>query len=124
MDSKNQRAGQWFHSVHAAGTGQNIVHCAHFLDESVKLIPNEIVSFGKKVDEVDQTEDEVKITFHDGSIATASAVIGCDGIKKVKYASCCWAKPTSQHTQSSPENKSLPRTGFPWRELSICLATN
>ncbi|ERF69767.1 hypothetical protein EPUS_07023 [Endocarpon pusillum Z07020] len=76
MDSKNRGAGQWFHSVHAAGTGQNSVHRAHFLDELVKLIPKENVSFGEKVDEVEQTEDEVKITFQDGSIATASAIVG------------------------------------------------
>ena len=81
MNSENRSAGEWFHSVHAVGTGQNSVHRAHFLDELVKLIPKENVSFGKKVDEVYQTEDEVRITFHDGSTATASAVVGCDGIK-------------------------------------------
>ncbi|KAF7506076.1 hypothetical protein GJ744_012227 [Endocarpon pusillum] len=71
MDSKKRRAGQWFHSIHRA----------HLLDELVKLIPKENVSFGKKVAEVDQTEDEVRVTFRYGSIATASPVVGFDGIK-------------------------------------------
>lgn len=81
MDSKTGKAGEWFHSTIAPGTGQNSVHRAHFLDELVKLVPDENVSFGKKVEKIEQMEDGVRITFHDGTTATASALVGCDGIK-------------------------------------------
>lgn len=81
MDFKNRKAGEWFHSVRAPKTGQNSVHRAHFLGELVKLIPEENVSFGKKVEAIDQMENEIKIIFQDGSSAVASAVVGCDGIK-------------------------------------------
>jgi salicylate hydroxylase len=81
MDGINSKAGEWFHSTYAPGTGQNSVHRAHFLDELVKLIPEGNVSFGKKVEKMEQIEDGVKMIFHDGTTATASAVVGCDGIK-------------------------------------------
>jgi salicylate hydroxylase len=67
--------------VQAGAVGQSSVHRAHFLDELVRLVPNEIAEFGKRVEGVEQVGDKMKLTFHDGSTAEADAVIGCDGVK-------------------------------------------
>ncbi|KAF3031499.1 hypothetical protein E8E12_000309 [Didymella heteroderae] len=60
------------------------VHRAHFLDELVKLIPEGIAGFGKRVFGVQKAEDQsgdVVLRFADGSTAQHTAVFGCDGIK-------------------------------------------
>ena len=63
--------------------GNNAVHRAHFLDEVVKLVPEGITHFKKHLDTIEQLSPEGKVTlkFHDGTTASADAVIGCDGIK-------------------------------------------
>jgi salicylate hydroxylase len=64
--------------------GQAGVHRAHFLDELVKLLPEdkEIAHFGKRFADLKKGSDgQWQIKFEDGSSATADAVIGCDGIK-------------------------------------------
>lgn len=61
------------------------VHRAHLLDEWVRLLPVGSATFGKTLVKIDDDDDskEVVLTFSDGSTATASAVVGCDGIKSV-----------------------------------------
>lgn len=63
------------------------VHRAHLLDELVQLLPQGTASFGKTLSRIhEKSEDEggeVLLSFADGSTATASAVVGCDGIKSV-----------------------------------------
>lgn len=67
------------------------VHRAHLLNEWVRLLPEGSATFGKalvKIDERSTTsvrgeDGQVVLTFSDGSTATASAVVGCDGIKSV-----------------------------------------
>jgi salicylate hydroxylase len=55
---------------------------AHFLDVLVKLVPDGIAKFGKRVEEVvELPSGKMELTFHDGSKAEADAVIGCDGVK-------------------------------------------
>lgn len=62
--------------------GQSGVHRAAFLDELVKLLPDGIAHFGKRLKSIDDKEnDKVRMTFEDGSSAEADAVIGSDGIK-------------------------------------------
>lgn len=64
--------------------GQNGVHRATFLDELVKLVPEGIAHFGKRLKSLEQSGDgkgKCRMTFEDGSSAEADAVIGCDGIK-------------------------------------------
>lgn len=63
------------------GKGMSMIHRARFLDELVKLIPKEFVSFGKKVVAVEQVMGIVRLGFEDGTVAEASAAIGCDGVK-------------------------------------------
>ncbi|KAF1944950.1 salicylate 1-hydroxylase-like protein [Clathrospora elynae] len=60
------------------------VHRAHFLDELVKLVPEGIAQFRKKLVDVTEAEDEsgeAVLHFADGSTAQHGAVFGCDGIK-------------------------------------------
>lgn len=61
--------------------GQKSVHRAHFLDELVKLIPDEVPEFGKRLRDVSERGNKIILTFEDGTSAEADAVIGCDGIK-------------------------------------------
>jgi salicylate hydroxylase len=60
------------------------VHRAHFLDELVKLVPEGIAQFRKRLENVTEAEDgsgDVVLHFADGSKAQHNAVLGCDGIK-------------------------------------------
>lgn len=61
------------------------VHRAHFLDEIVRLVPAHTTSFGKALVRLEEEGDGEGVTLHfaDGSVATASAVVGCDGIRSV-----------------------------------------
>lgn len=88
MDSKTRtadgygpKAGDLLANIDAPGAGVSSVHRAHFLDELVKLVPKDCVTFGKRVLDVIDQGDSVRIDFKDGTSATHSAAIGCDGIK-------------------------------------------
>lgn len=62
--------------------GQNGVHRAHFLEEMVKLVPEGIARFGKRLNHVTESSSgKMAMSFSDGTTAEADAVIGCDGIK-------------------------------------------
>lgn len=63
--------------------GCNSVHRAHFLDEMVKYVPKDIAAFRKRVERVEESDDQGPVTlyFADGTTATADAVVGADGIK-------------------------------------------
>lgn len=81
---RDDKVGSHIAGVVASGTGQSSVHRAHFLDELVKLVPDGCAHFGKRVEELEELEMEgagVRIRFHDGTTAEASALIGCDGVK-------------------------------------------
>ena len=65
-------------------TGQQSVHRAHFLDELVKSVPKERAHFNKRVNSLEDRQDgPVVIHFKDGTMATADAVIGADGVHSV-----------------------------------------
>jgi salicylate hydroxylase len=59
------------------------VHRARFLNEMVKLLPKDIARFGKRLVSIEDRGDEggMQLKFRDGTVATHTAVIGCDGIK-------------------------------------------
>lgn len=57
------------------------VHRAKLLDELVRLLPEGSASFNKTFVSFAEAEGGVVLTFADGSVATASALVGCDGIK-------------------------------------------
>ncbi|KAI9866704.1 MAG: hypothetical protein M1830_005913 [Pleopsidium flavum] len=85
MQGEGNQVGGHIAGVVATGTGQSSVHRAHFLDELVRLVPRGCARFGKRVVEVQELGVEegggVRIRFHDGTVAEASALVGCDGIK-------------------------------------------
>ncbi|KAF2168456.1 hypothetical protein M409DRAFT_65433 [Zasmidium cellare ATCC 36951] len=56
------------------------VHRAKFLDELIKLIPDGVAHFGKRITAIEKVGDKVKLTFKDGSEAAHDSVVGCDGI--------------------------------------------
>ena len=79
--TKGLEVGDMISTPGGPGKGMSMIHRARFLDELVKLIPKEFVSFGKKVVAVEQVMGIVRLGFEDGTVAEASAAIGCDGVK-------------------------------------------
>jgi salicylate hydroxylase len=60
------------------------VHQAHFLAELVKLIPEGVARFRKRLVDVTKAEDgseDAVLHFADGTTVQHAAVFGCDGIK-------------------------------------------
>ena len=81
MDCGIGKAGEKVMTVNTGDVGVSSIHRAHFLDELVALVPNENVTFGKRLVEVEELEDGVKLHFADGGKTEASAAVGCDGVK-------------------------------------------
>ena len=85
MDGK-AKAGDAICEVMCQG-GFSSVHRANFLDEMVALLPDGVrrnnVSFGHRVLDIREGEERkgVLLSFANGKMATADALIGCDGIK-------------------------------------------
>ncbi|KAF2105962.1 mannitol 1-phosphate dehydrogenase [Lophiotrema nucula] len=72
----------WFDVKFSKNENRGGVYRAHFLDELVKHVPDEIAHFGKKLVDVGEADNgDVILNFADGSTAQHTAVIGCDGIK-------------------------------------------
>ncbi|GAM83298.1 hypothetical protein ANO11243_012850 [Dothideomycetidae sp. 11243] len=65
----------------ASETGQTSVHRARFLDELVRLLPGDLATFGKRLENVEDEGEEVVLHFKDGTTQRHAAVICCDGIK-------------------------------------------
>ena len=100
MDGPHGQAGQLITGeVKAEGGRLASIHRAHFLEELVKLVPSGCASFGKRVEEVHEVEGGVRLRFHDGSSAEASAVVGCDGIKSRVRAVLLGAESSAAHAR-------------------------
>lgn len=67
--------------VKTQNVGQSSVHRAHFLDTLVRLIPDGMARFGKRLESIIDETSRVIMSFEDGTTAEADVVIGCDGIK-------------------------------------------
>ncbi|KAJ5989550.1 hypothetical protein N7481_004760 [Penicillium waksmanii] len=79
------KEGDLLMDLKALPSGQTTLRRANFLDALVRLIPPEIVQFGKRLESLVEGGDGVQLQFDDGTVATADVVVGCDGIKsKVK----------------------------------------
>ncbi|KAE8151910.1 hypothetical protein BDV25DRAFT_138390 [Aspergillus avenaceus] len=77
--------GDTLMNLKALPSGQTTLRRADFLDALVNLIPPEIVQFGKRLESLQETAENVTLHFDDGTTAVADLVVGCDGIKsKVK----------------------------------------
>ena len=75
------KAGEKIATIHAGDVGTSSIHRAQFLDELVALVPDENVTFRKKVVDVEQLVDGVRLHFADGGTEEASAAVGCDGVR-------------------------------------------
>lgn len=63
-------------------TGLSSVHRAHFLEELVKLLPDCVACFGKRLLHLHaESADTVRLEFADGTMSQADAVVGCDGVR-------------------------------------------
>lgn len=64
----------------APPTGNMAAHRNDLLRLLASRLPESCASFDKKLTGVDQTEAGVTLRFADGGLATASVVVGCDGV--------------------------------------------
>ncbi|KAK1085126.1 hypothetical protein LTR33_002275 [Friedmanniomyces endolithicus] len=60
--------------------GRKTVSRADLLDGLLDLVPKENISFKKRLERIEESNDGVRITFKDGSEAHADCMIGADGI--------------------------------------------
>ncbi|KAL5396525.1 hypothetical protein PMIN06_001610 [Paraphaeosphaeria minitans] len=81
-DGRKIKLGDPIFTIPARPGPRGGVHRAHFLDELVKLLPEGIAQFVKRLVEVTETDGgDAVLHFADGTTAQHTAVIGCDGIK-------------------------------------------
>ncbi|KAJ4296402.1 hypothetical protein N0V90_006447 [Kalmusia sp. IMI 367209] len=79
---KKIKLGETIFTIPARRGPRGGVHRAHFLDELIKLLPQHIAQFRKKLVDVTEAADgDAMLHFADGTTAQHTAVIGCDGIK-------------------------------------------
>ncbi|KAL2846146.1 hypothetical protein BJY01DRAFT_175639 [Aspergillus pseudoustus] len=104
-----EKTGDLLMDLKARPSGQTTVRRADFLDALVRLIPEGVARFGKRLVELrERSESEsedgdddhrMSMTFEDGTTAQASVVIGCDGIhSRVKQ----FTLPEAEYTQKQP----------------------
>jgi salicylate hydroxylase len=73
--------GKLFHYLKCPN-GQATSHRAKFIDKMIQVIPENIAHFGKRLISIEDLGGKgVHLKFGDGTVATYSAVIGCDGNK-------------------------------------------
>ena len=81
-DTPDQPSGHAAAFTISNSLGQNGVHRARFLDQLVKLLPEGLARFGKKLTEITKKDDgRLVMHFDDGTSAETDGIIGCDGIK-------------------------------------------
>ncbi|PYI16366.1 FAD/NAD(P)-binding domain-containing protein, partial [Aspergillus violaceofuscus CBS 115571] len=70
------------YKLYAGPRGFEGCHRAHFLEEIMKLMPEGVVQFGKRLERYEYLESRrIQLVFGDGSVREVDGVIGCDGIK-------------------------------------------
>ena len=83
LQGQGRSEGELITTVENEG-GQSTVHRAHFLDELVKLLPQHIGIFGKRLEKIeDDVASGIKLHFRDGTTATVDALIGADGVHSI-----------------------------------------
>ena len=80
---RNGYTDEYLSASVAPNVGQSSVHRADFLDALIPLVPLANVHFNKRVQQIDATDNQARITFVDGQYADYDFVIGCDGIHSV-----------------------------------------
>jgi salicylate hydroxylase len=98
--------------------GRRSISRADLLKAFSTLVPTDSITFGKRLQSIDETDSEVHLYFKDGSSASADVLIGADGIRSVARSHCLGPN----HPAASPVNHdgwllyraSLPADDFPW----------
>lgn len=80
-DNQEVSTDTYVANVKSEKLGQTSVHRAHYLDELVKLVPDNVARFGKRLKDITENGEKLVLHFEDGSREEADAVIDCDGIK-------------------------------------------
>ncbi|EXJ81534.1 hypothetical protein A1O1_07598 [Capronia coronata CBS 617.96] len=84
MEYRQYKTGEYLGQIDEFGQpASRQIHRAHLLDVLKERIPEPILHTGKKLVSLEYTGSEYQLTFDDNSVATATIVIGCDGIKSV-----------------------------------------
>ncbi|KIW16780.1 hypothetical protein PV08_03970 [Exophiala spinifera] len=84
MEYRQYKTGQYLGQIDEFGQpASRQIHRAHLLDALKERIPDSVLNTGKKLVSLKYTGSEYELSFEDGSTATATVVIGCDGIKSV-----------------------------------------
>ncbi|KAI9045889.1 FAD/NAD(P)-binding domain-containing protein [Aspergillus affinis] len=92
--------GRTVHKLHAGERGFEGCHRAQFLEQVMKLMPEGVVELRKRLVRLDEEGGEggrVQMSFEDGSVEIADAVIGCDGIKSLVRQHLLGAANPSSH---------------------------
>ncbi|RAH48858.1 FAD/NAD(P)-binding domain-containing protein [Aspergillus brunneoviolaceus CBS 621.78] len=70
------------YKLYAGPRGFEGCHRAQFLEEIMRLMPEGVVQFGKRLERYEYLESgRIQLVFGDGSVREVDGVIGCDGIK-------------------------------------------
>lgn len=62
--------------------GGNVLR-TRFMEELVKLLPEGCAFFGKTLSRIEEGDGKLSLYFGDRTMATADAIVGCDGIRSV-----------------------------------------
>lgn len=76
-------------------SGRSCVHRGTLIEKMACLVPEGIAEFGKQLINLEDFDTAVKLTFEDGTVAWASAVLACDGIKSVVRRAMLQSDPAS-----------------------------
>jgi salicylate hydroxylase len=77
------------------GVGLSGVHRENLIEKMIGLIPTGIIEFDKHLVGLEDNGITVKLTFRDGTVAWASAVLACDGIRSVVRSAVLRSYPVS-----------------------------
>lgn len=84
MEYRSYKTGEVFGQIDEFGQpASRQIHRAHLLDVLKERLPPSMLHTGKKLRSIEYTGTEYQLTFEDGSVRTATIIIGCDGIKSV-----------------------------------------
>jgi len=76
-------------------SGRSCVHRGTLIEKLASLVPEGIAEFGKQLINLEDFGTSVKLSFKDGTVAWASAVLACDGIRSVARRTILRSDPAS-----------------------------